>query len=122
MIPQTSYERSPLPRTEILDTARRALDDDALSPDEARELVRLLRVHVGLLAPQVEELARSLPVGEQGRSLALASVEEAQRKLRAGPTAGIGPERRAQQLARMCRALVFHEEELRRARTRTLST
>lgn len=123
---ETSRERRALlvngvgiDRETILANASRALDGDVT---EAAELVLLLRVHIGLLVPSIEELARSLPCGEHGRCLALASVGEAQRKLRAGPTVGSGPEQRAQQLARVCRALIFHWEELRAARMRTLST
>jgi hypothetical protein len=123
---ETSRERSALlvngvgvDRETILTNVSRALDGDVT---EAEELVLLLRVHIGLLIPVIEELARILPDGEQGRCLALASVAEAQRKLRAGSVAGAGPERRAQQLARVCRALIFHWEELRAARLRTLSS
>ncbi|MEN8653784.1 DUF6415 family natural product biosynthesis protein [Streptomyces sp. 21So2-11] len=86
-------------------------------PDEQRvetveDTILLLRTHIGLLAPEVEALALGLPQGEQGRCLALASVAEARRKLRAGATAGIGPAYRAEQLAGVCRALIHHWEEL----------
>ncbi|MFI2373129.1 DUF6415 family natural product biosynthesis protein [Streptomyces sp. NPDC018833] len=74
--------------------------------------MQLLRVQIGLLVGQVEELALALPAGEQGRCLALASVGEARRKLRAGLPAGIGPERPAEQLERMRLALTYHLGEL----------
>ncbi|WP_434595386.1 DUF6415 family natural product biosynthesis protein [Streptomyces sp. A5-4] len=84
----------------------------------AEETVLLLRTHIGLLAPEVEALALSLPQGEQGRCLALASVAEARRKLRAGATAGTGAAYRAEQLGRVCRALIYHWEELAAAERR----
>ncbi|MEV6399746.1 DUF6415 family natural product biosynthesis protein [Streptomyces sp. NPDC051907] len=120
---ETSRERSPLAtapvgfdKASILSSAESVLEGTAV--ETAEELVLLLRVHIGLLAPQIEELALSLPGGEQGRCLALASVGEARRKLRAGQAAGAGPQRRAEQLARVCRALIFHWEELQAARLR----
>ncbi|MER6994545.1 DUF6415 family natural product biosynthesis protein [Streptomyces sp. NPDC000410] len=105
----------------ILASASRALDGCPPSPGDVDALILLLRGHINLLIPEIEALARLLPGGEQGRCLALASVGEARRKLRAcwGPG---GPERRAEQLARVCRALIFHFEELEAARVRTLST
>ena len=108
-------EKTSCERGRALATAARALEGTG-DEDAAQETVQLLRVHIGLLVGQVEELALALPVGEQGRCLALASVGEARRKLRAGGVAGSGPQRRAEQLARVCRALLHHWEELAAAR------
>ncbi|MEW2634638.1 DUF6415 family natural product biosynthesis protein [Streptomyces sp. NPDC048389] len=103
-------EKTSCERGRALATAARALE--GAGDEEAQETVQLLRVHIGLLVDQVEELALALPAGEQGRCLALASVGEARRKLRAGGVPGSGPQRRAEQLARVCRALLHHWEEL----------
>ncbi|UYQ66619.1 DUF6415 family natural product biosynthesis protein [Streptomyces peucetius] len=95
-------------RGQVLATAARALE--GIGFEDAQKTVQLLSVHIGLLVAQVEELALALPVGEQGRCHALASVGEACRKTRAGGVAGSGPQRRAEQLARVCRALLHHWE------------
>ncbi|MEV0369927.1 DUF6415 family natural product biosynthesis protein [Streptomyces sp. NPDC050636] len=101
----------------ILRSLDTVLAEDAPVPrhDELEDVTLFLRGHIALLIPEVEELAWALPKDDSVRCAALAGVREAQRKT--GPGAGAGSGlmsalRYAQQLARVCRALVHHYGQL----------
>ncbi|TJZ53026.1 hypothetical protein FCH28_17880 [Streptomyces piniterrae] len=124
---QTSLHRNFLLKEEIsaygidMRTILRSLDavlaEGAPVPrhDELEDVTLLLRGHIALLIPEVLELAWGLPADDAVRCAALAGVREARRKT--GELAGAGSGlvsawRYAQQLARVCRALVHHYGQL----------
>ncbi|MFD1659805.1 DUF6415 family natural product biosynthesis protein [Streptomyces caeni] len=101
------------------ETANRLLDPDAtpeaLPPaaDELERLTGLLREHLGLLMPQIEQLTERLPKDSIPRYCALACTGEARRKLAAAPSpAPGGAVAHARRLARSLTALVDHYETL----------
>ena len=101
----------------ILRSLDTVLADGAPVPrhDQLEDLTLLLRGHIELLIPEVQYLAWELPKDDAVRCAALAGVREARRKTSelAGAGSGLVSARRyAQQLARVCRALVHHYGQL----------
>ncbi|WP_329334679.1 DUF6415 family natural product biosynthesis protein [Streptomyces sp. NBC_01352] len=97
------------------ESARRLLADDAElpTPEELETLTLLLRGHMMLLIPAVEDAARLLPEDAVPRACALACVGEARMRLGLEPgrtlPAGIA---HAQRLARSVNALCDHAVNL----------
>lgn len=86
---------------------------EAPAAKELETLTSLLRGHIELLIPEIEEAAAALPYDDVPRYCALACIGEARRKLRARP----GPEEydalvHARRLARSLSALCDHHESL----------
>ncbi|MGW4516445.1 DUF6415 family natural product biosynthesis protein [Streptomyces sp. NPDC004393] len=102
-----------------IDTMResvaRLIGPSSLSPqgEERAGLTGLLRGHMQLIIPQIEQAAGKLPEDDVPRYCALACIGEARAKLRA--TTGAGPHRaaaHARKLARSLMALCDHYEAL----------
>jgi hypothetical protein len=92
-------------------SAARLLDKDAELPSaaELETLTLLLRGHIMLVIPEVEEAAAKLPEGDIPRACALACVGEARMRLRM-EAGGNLPQQVAhvQRLARSVRSLADH--------------
>ncbi|MEU6655282.1 DUF6415 family natural product biosynthesis protein [Streptomyces sp. NPDC046900] len=102
-----------------IDTMRhsisRLIGPDTESPEgeELAGLTGLLRGHMQLIIPEIEQAAGNLPMDDVPRYCALACIGEARVKLRAA--AGDGPHRavaHARKLARSLTALCDHYEAL----------
>jgi hypothetical protein len=102
-----------------IDTMRhsisRLIGPDTESPEgeELAGLTGLLRGHMQLIIPEIEQAAGKLPMDDVPQYCALACIGEARVKLRA--TAGDGPDRavaHARKLARSLTALCDHYEAL----------
>ncbi|MGW5248536.1 DUF6415 family natural product biosynthesis protein [Streptomyces sp. NPDC004129] len=102
-----------------IDTMResiaRLIGPSSLSPEgeELAGLTGLLRGHMQLIIPEIEQAAGKLPEDDVPRYCALACIGEARAKLRA--TTGVGPHRaaaHARKLARSLMALCDHYEAL----------
>ncbi|MEU6379288.1 DUF6415 family natural product biosynthesis protein [Streptomyces sp. NPDC046909] len=88
---------------------------DVLPPaaDELEDLIRRLRGHLSLLAPEVEEQALTHSTDGVLRYCALACVGEAHGKLRVAPLPGLsGAAAYARRLARTLDSLCEHYEKL----------
>ncbi|MGW7007088.1 DUF6415 family natural product biosynthesis protein [Streptomyces sp. NPDC054933] len=99
----------------IAETVETVLGERGAYPryEEIEELVLCLRGHIMLLIPEVETLACAQPKDDLVRSLALAGIAEARRKLRGDTGTGLASAViHAEQLARACRALLLHHERL----------
>jgi hypothetical protein len=110
------------------ETAHRVLGPDsapeALPPagDELDTLTAMLRGHIELLAPEVEQAAGQLPKNSPTRAAALACVGEGKGKLRAPElafTALSGTVMYARRLARVLVALCDHYETVSAGVTKT---
>ncbi|MGI5518830.1 DUF6415 family natural product biosynthesis protein [Streptomyces sp. CA-106131] len=111
----TRAETQPVDIETMRQSVGRLLGPDATSPesDELAELTGLLRGHMQLIIPEIEQAAGKLPKDDVPRYCALACIGEARAKLRA--TAGDGPHRaiaHARKLARSLAALCDHYEAL----------
>ncbi|MEU6653338.1 DUF6415 family natural product biosynthesis protein [Streptomyces sp. NPDC046900] len=111
----TRAETPPVDIETMRQSVGRLLGPDATSPesDGLAELTGLLRGHMQLIIPEVEQVAGKLPMDDVPRYCALACIGEARAKLRA--TAGDGPDRAvayARRLARSLAALCDHYEAL----------
>jgi hypothetical protein len=97
-------------------SVRRLLDPEnpAPTPKELDTLNLLLRGHIQLLIPEVENLARSLPKEDVPRACAMACTGEARMRLRIGWPEDSQPVRLAvaKKLARSLNALCDHWENL----------
>ncbi|MGI5457856.1 DUF6415 family natural product biosynthesis protein [Streptomyces sp. CA-249302] len=103
--------------TVMRETVRILLDPDAVAlppaADEVETLTQMLRGHLELLIPEVEQSATLLKKDSIPRYCALACVGEARGKLRAEPTRRFGAEvGYARRLARALNALCDHYENL----------
>ncbi|WP_405591250.1 DUF6415 family natural product biosynthesis protein [Streptomyces sp. NBC_01092] len=109
--PPPVAEALPLDLETMRETARRLLAPDAELPttEELETLTLLLRGHMMLLIPAVEDAARPLPEDDVPRACALACVGEARMRLGLEPgrtlPAGIA---HAQRLSRSVNALCDH--------------
>ncbi|MFE0547094.1 DUF6415 family natural product biosynthesis protein [Streptomyces sp. NPDC058891] len=102
-----------------IDTMRHSIsrligpDTESLEGPELAGLTGLLRGHMQLIIPEIEQAAGNLPRDDVPRYCALACIGEARAKLRAA--AGAGPDRAAayaRRLARSLAALCDHYEAL----------
>ncbi|MFJ9760064.1 DUF6415 family natural product biosynthesis protein [Streptomyces sp. NPDC101149] len=102
-----------------IDTMRHSIsrligpDTESLEGPELAGLTGLLRGHMQLIIPEIEQAAGNLPRDDVPRYCALACIGEARTKLRA--PAGDGPDRAAayaRRLARSLAALCDHYEAL----------
>ena len=103
--------------TVMRETVQILLDPDAVAlpptADELETLTQMIRGHLELLIPEVEQSARRLKRDSIPRYCALACVGEARGKLRAEPIRGFGEEvGYARRLARTLNALCDHYENL----------
>ena len=101
----------------MLETVDALLEEDAPLPrhTEVEDMTLLLRGHIQLLIPEIEDRAAALPQGDTVRCLAMAGIGEARRKLLydKGPGPGlVSAVAHAQRMARCCRALIFHFGEV----------
>jgi hypothetical protein len=99
------------------ETVQILLDPDAVAlpptADELETLTQLVRGHLELLIPEVEQSVRRLKKDSIPRYCALACVGEARGKLRAEPIRRFGVEvGYARRLARTLNALCDHYENL----------
>ncbi|MGW2933550.1 DUF6415 family natural product biosynthesis protein [Streptomyces sp. NPDC001156] len=102
-----------------IDTMRRSISrligpaTESPEGEELAGLTGLLRGHMQLIIPEIEQAAGKLPMDDVPRYCALACIGEARAKLRAA--AGDGPDRAvayARRLARSLTALCDHYEAL----------
>ncbi|MCM2577968.1 DUF6415 family natural product biosynthesis protein [Streptomyces meridianus] len=99
----------------IRETIDAVLGENATLPryEQVEEYVLLLRGHVMLLVPEVEDRARLRPADDPSRCRALAGVGEAQRQLNGATGPGlVSAVQHAQRLARCCQALLCHYARL----------
>jgi hypothetical protein len=99
------------------ETVQILLDPDAVAlpptADELETLTQMVRGHLELLIPEVEQCVRRLKKDSIPRYCALACVSEARGKLRAEPNRRFGGEvGHARRLARTLNALCDHYENL----------
>ncbi|MGW3950706.1 DUF6415 family natural product biosynthesis protein [Streptomyces sp. NPDC004752] len=103
--------QSPIDMALLRENVARLLDEDAELPsaEELDTLTLLLRGHMMLLIPEVEEAAGKLPEDDVPRACARACIGEAHMRLRLEPGSYL-PQRvaHAKRLARSVRALADH--------------
>jgi hypothetical protein len=112
---QTKNSTQPVDIATMRQTIGRLLPPDAepAGISEVETLTNLLRGHMQLIIPKIEQAAGKLPMDDVPRYCALACIGEARAKLRAA--AGHGPHRAvayARRLARSLAALCDHYEAL----------
>lgn len=119
-VPSEGTERRQADRPDLTvmrETVQILLDPDAVvlppTADELETLTQMLRGHLELLIPEVEQSVRLLKKDSIPRYCALACVGEARGRLRAGPSRRFGAEvGYARRLARALNALCDHYESL----------
>ncbi|MCW7942916.1 hypothetical protein AAW14_12390 [Streptomyces hygroscopicus] len=101
------------------ETVNRLLEPDAVpealppAADELGTLTLLLREHLDLLMPQVEQRAKRLPKDSVTRFCAFACLGEARDRLRATPSSAPGGDvAYGRRLARVLNALCDHYENV----------
>src|SRR5262249_25068060 len=112
---QTQNSTQPVDIATMRQTIGRLLPPDAglVGISEVETLTNLLRGHMQLIIPEIEQAAGKLPTDDVPRYCALACIGEARAKLRTA--AGHGPHRAvayARKLARSLAALCDHYEAL----------
>ena len=117
---EQASDTAPLAIAMMRETVNRLLDPDAVpealppTADELETLALLLRGHLDLLMPEVEQQAARLPKDSIPRYCALACLGEARGRLRTAPSPVSGGDLAyARRLARTLNALCDHYEHLR---------
>ncbi|MGW7667512.1 DUF6415 family natural product biosynthesis protein [Streptomyces sp. NPDC054775] len=111
----TQAETQPVDIETMRTSIGRLLGPSVTAPEDGglAELTELLRGHMQLIIPEIEQAAAQLPTDDVPRYCALACIGEARAKLRA--IAGDGPHRAVaygRKLARSLAALCDHYEAL----------